>query len=57
MLNVGIGTALTAHEVGPLHEGVRMRDDQHWTLDIFLEKNGPRLRERLAAIRFPAATE
>jgi hypothetical protein len=57
MLNVGIGTALTAHEVGPLHEGVRMRDDEHWTLETFLEKNGTRLRARLSAIRFPAATE
>jgi hypothetical protein len=54
-LNVGIEATLTAHEVGPLHDHVRMRDDALWTLDTFLERNGERLRKRLTEMTLPAA--
>lgn len=54
-LNVGIEATLTAHEVGPLHKGVKMRDDTLWTLDVFLDKNGDRLRKRLEEMTLPAA--
>ncbi|MGH2437734.1 MAG: hypothetical protein ACRDFA_12190 [bacterium] len=56
-LNVGIATALTAHEIGPLHDAVKMGDDAHWTLEMFLAKNGDRLRQRLTEVTLPAATD
>jgi hypothetical protein len=56
-LNVGIATALTAHEIGPLHDGVKMGDDVHWTLDMLLERNGDRLWHRLAEMTLPAELE